>query len=178
MTFDRFAGICPAENILVVTNQDYKDLVLEQIPGMKPDQVLCEPSMRNTAPCIVYANFHIAAKNPNARIVVAPSDHLITDEREFLRIIDLAFSTAMEGDLVTLGIKPLRPDTGYGYIRFDEGDGEIRNVENFEEKPDLPKAQEFLSAGNYFWNSGIFIWTLNSIQKEFQKSSVFNVQNV
>ena len=167
-TFDRYDGIVPPENILVVTNSLYKDLVKEQLPEIKESNILCEPSRRNTAPCIAYAAFKIIAENPEARMVVAPADHLIMKEAEFQRIIQKALTIATEADhLVTLGIRPTRPDTGYGYIQFDDeqlnGDAEVRKVKTFTEKPELPEAKRFLADGSFYWNSGIFIWTANTI---------------
>ncbi len=174
MTYDRFLNICPKENILVVTNELYRDLVLEQLPDMQAEQVLTEPCMRNTAPCIAYANHKIATMNPDAVIIVAPSDHLVMKEQEFVETIQLALEEAEETDcLVTLGIKPTRPDTGYGYIKFSEQNSprneKVKKVVKFVEKPELATAKEYLSNGNYFWNSGIFIWSLKNIQKEFAK---------
>ncbi len=174
MTFDRLAKICPEENILVVTNQAYLELVKEQLPQISENRILLEPCMRNTAPCIAYANFKIAAECENANIIVAPSDHLILDENEFIETIKIAFAQAEQSSsLVTLGIKPSRPDTGYGYIEFEkEGVRNTRSVKDviqFREKPDANTAEEFLGEGNYFWNSGIFIWTLKDIQEAFEK---------
>ncbi|MEM7163102.1 MAG: mannose-1-phosphate guanylyltransferase [Bacteroidota bacterium] len=174
MTFERLTKICPAENILVVTNELYFDLVKKQLPLIDEKRILLEPCMRNTAPCIAYANFKIAAECENANIIVAPSDHLILNESEFVDTIQIAFDQAeTAGSLVTLGIKPSRPDTGYGYIEFEkEGARNTRSVKDviqFREKPDVATAEEFLGEGNYFWNSGIFIWTLRDIQKAFQK---------
>lgn len=174
MTYDRFLAICPKENILVVTNDIYKDLVLEQLPDMQASQILTEPCMRNTAPCIAYANHKIEAINPNAKIVVAPSDHLVMKEHEFVKTITLALEEAGETkNLVTLGIKPTRPDTGYGYIQFKDQiaprDVKVKKVEKFVEKPNLATAESYLSAGNFYWNSGIFIWSLKNIQEEFSK---------
>lgn len=174
MTYDRLIKICPAENILVVTNELYFDLVKEQLPNVSDNRILLEPCMRNTAPCIAYANFKIAAECQNANIIVAPSDHLILNENEFVETIKIAFAQAEEtNSLITLGIKPSRPDTGYGYIEFEkEGARNTRSVKDviqFREKPDAATAEEFLGEGNYFWNSGIFIWTLKDIQSAFQK---------
>ncbi len=173
MTFERFANICPPENVYVVTNGIYKNLVLEQLPELKESQVLCEPSRRNTAPCIAYANYKIKEENPDALIVVAPSDHIIMKEDEFTRDITLALKAAAENDwLLTLGIKPSRPDTGYGYIQFEDNkhaadyDG-LKKVKNFTEKPNLEIAKTFLSSGDFLWNSGIFVWSLKSIMKAF-----------
>lgn len=172
-TFERFAEICPAENVYVVTNKAYKELVLEHLPELKPEQVLLEPMMRNTAPCIAYATYKIAGLNPAANIVVAPSDHLITDVRQFEEIINLAIAETLESErLVTLGIKPSRPDTGYGYIKFQDKDSEderVKDVIQFTEKPELSVAKDFVEEGNYYWNSGIFIWSLKNIKSNFEK---------
>lgn len=171
-TYDRFLPLCPKENILVVTNERYKSLVLEQLPDMAPEQVLCEPFMRNTAPCVAYASHHIAAKNPLARIVVAPSDHLILNGPAFVETIQLAFEQAERGNLVTLGIKPTRPDTGYGYIQWEEEKAanheRVKRVKTFTEKPDLELAKDFLASGDFSWNSGIFIWRVESILASFE----------
>ncbi len=172
-TFERFENICPAENVLVVTNAAYKDLVLEHIPELNPNQVLCEPEGRNTAPCIAYASFRIAASTDDANIIVAPSDHLIADVASFERLIGLAIDEAAETEnLVTLGIAPSRPDTGYGYIHFEDkknsGSPLVKKVKAFREKPDMETAKEFLADGNYAWNSGIFIWSLKNIMKSFE----------
>ncbi|MGB0423161.1 MAG: mannose-1-phosphate guanylyltransferase [Flavobacteriales bacterium] len=174
MTFDRLNKISPSSNILVVTNASYKDLVLEQLPELKPDQVLCEPFMRNTAPCIAYANYHIASKCKNANIVVAPSDHLILNENEFVSTIERAIDrTSKSSNLITLGIKPSRPDTGYGYIQFDEPKEQvhetIKEVKTFTEKPDLELAEQFIESGDFYWNSGIFVWSLKNIQAAFEE---------
>jgi len=173
-TFNRFLKICPPENILVVTNEQYKDLVLEQLPLMKESQVLCEPSRRNTAPCIAYANYKILADNPNARVVVAPSDHIIMKEDVFVDVVTEALDVVDQNDwLLTLGIKPSRPDTGYGYIQYN-GDApykkneDIKKVKTFTEKPQLEMAKQFIESGDFLWNAGIFIWSLKSIMKAFQ----------
>jgi len=173
LTFERFAKICPPENVLVVTNEIYKDLVLEQLPELSEKQVLCEPSRRNTAPCVAYANYKIKAENPNAMVVVAPSDHVILDEPEFVANITTALKAAEENDwLLTLGIKPSRPDTGYGYIQYSEqnayaDDAPMNKVIKFTEKPTIEVAKEFLASGDFLWNSGIFIWSLKSIMEAF-----------
>jgi mannose-1-phosphate guanylyltransferase len=168
MTYDRFLPICPKENILVVTNERYRDLVLEQLPGLTREQVLCEPFMRNTAPCIAYASFWIAERATDANIIVAPSDHLILKDQEFIENIQISIKQAEDtGNLVTLGIKPTRPDTGYGYIQWEDlkstFDPKVKRVKTFTEKPDLELAKDFLESGDFYWNSGIFIWTLPSI---------------
>ena len=173
-TFDRFLDVCPAENIYVVTNAQYAPLVHEQLPALRPEQVLLEPDRRNTAPCIAYANHAIAKRDPKALIITSPSDHLVKDEKEFQARLRIASEQAVVEDcLVTLGITPDRPDTGYGYIQFsDQGPAErpeVKRVKNFTEKPDHAKAQQFLDSGEYLWNSGIFIWSLASIRKAFRK---------
>jgi len=175
-TFCRFAKICPKENILVVTNEIYKDLVMQQIPDIPENNILLEPAMRNTAPCIAYANYKILAVNPDANIVVAPSDHLILKEDEFINDINEAFEAVTNSKmLLTLGIKPNRPDTGYGYIQYDESESyennpRIKKVKTFTEKPDGDLAQKFLESGDFLWNAGIFIWSLKTIMSEFEES--------
>lgn len=174
MTFKRLANLIPENQILIVTNARYKELVLKQLPAIQEDQVLCEPFMRNTAPCIAYANYHIQAKCEDARIVVAPSDHLITDEKNFISTLEMAIEqTARTQNLVTLGIQPNRPDTGYGYIQYEDSEeatsDRIKKVKTFTEKPDLELAQQFLESGDFCWNSGIFIWSLENVQNAFEK---------
>lgn len=173
LTFERFTNICPPENILVVTNKIYKDLVLEQLPELTENQVLCEPSRRNTAPCVAYANHKIKSENPDAIVVVAPSDHIILKEEEFVNNIKTAMEAAQQNDwLLTLGIKPSRPDTGYGYIQFMEkkvfnDSTPLYKVKTFTEKPSLDIAKSFLASGDFLWNSGIFIWSLKTINEAF-----------
>ena len=168
-TYNRLKRICPEENIYIVTNDIYRELTFEQLPNLNNEQVVCEPSRRNTAPCIAYANFKIGAKNPNANIVVAPADHLILKEDEFVRVINMALEyTAQNDALFTLGITPTRPDTGYGYIQFDEVDSEIKKVKTFTEKPSLEIAKQFIDSGDFCWNSGMFVWSLKSINKAFE----------
>ncbi len=173
-TFQRFSKIIPAANFLVVTNASYKDLVLEQLPELKSEQVLLEPLRRNTAPCVAYASFKIKAKNPDANFVVAPSDHLILKEEEFIRQIEKGIEFAKSKNaLLTLGIKPSRPETGYGYIQvkrkeeFNQLDN-LYKVKTFVEKPDAEMAQVFIDSGEFFWNSGIFIWSMSSIVAAFE----------
>ena len=170
-TYNRIKRICPKENIYIVTNEIYKTLTKELLLDINPEQIICEPTMRNTAPCIAYANYKIAEKNPNANIIVAPSDHLILKEDEFIRVMEMALEYTSQNDcLLTLGIKPNRPDTGYGYIQFLENDAnEIKSVKKFTEKPDLNLAKKFVDSGDYCWNSGMFVWSLKSIQKAFEK---------
>lgn len=171
-TYNRLKRICPEEQIYIVTNEIYKNLTLEQLQGIKEEQVVCEPSMRNTAPCVAYASHKIAAINPNANIVVAPADHLILKEDEFVRVINLALEYTAENDaLFTLGITPTRPDTGYGYIQFDDeidNNSAIRKVKTFTEKPNLEIAKQFLESGDFCWNSGMFVWSVKSILTAYE----------
>lgn len=176
-TYKRFRKICPKENIYIVTNEIYKSLVQKQIPEITGPQILLEPSRRNTAPCVAYANYCILERDPEARIVVAPSDHIILKEEIFLHNIESALEAAAENDwLLTLGIRPSRPDTGYGYIQYIEGkkpvypaEQHIKKVKTFTEKPNLELAETFLKCGDFLWNSGIFIWSLKSIMKAFEQ---------
>lgn len=175
-TYDRFCRIVPRENILVVTNADYARIVYEQIPGIAKENVLLEPMRRNTAPCVAYATYKIMKRNENARVVVAPSDHLIIREEEFREVVELALDFAGEYDaLLTLGIKPSKPETGYGYIQvnneqiFSGRFHSFNKVKTFTEKPDLKLARIFLESGDFFWNSGIFFWSLRSVSNAFQK---------
>jgi mannose-1-phosphate guanylyltransferase len=173
-TYSRLKKICPEENIYIVTNEIYEDLILEQLVGVTKEQIISEPSRKNTAPCIAYANHKIAEKNPNANIVVAPADHLILKEDEFVRVVNMALAYTEKNDcLVTLGINPSRPDTGYGYIQYDSNvsssDDKIKKVKTFTEKPDLELAKQFVESGEFCWNSGMFIWSLKSINKAFEK---------
>jgi mannose-1-phosphate guanylyltransferase len=168
-TADRFEGICPLENVFVVTSPEYFDITKQQLPFLSDDQILLEPSRRNTAPCIGYACYKIAKKNPDANIVVAPADHIILKEEEFKRRIQIALSYAAQKDvLVTLGITPTRPDTGYGYIHFEENDqSEVKKVKTFTEKPELELAKMFLESGDYVWNGGLFVWNFNALKNAF-----------
>ena len=173
-TYDRFAKIIPKENFLVVTNANYRQLVLDQLPDLKEEQILLEPLRRNTAPCIAYAAYKIKTKNPAANIVVAPSDHVIMKEEEFIKQVEKGFRFVNNNDaLLTLGIKPSRPEAGYGYIQVKrkidfEGFDNLFKVKTFTEKPDAAMAEVFISTGEFFWNSGIFIWSLASIMKAFE----------
>jgi mannose-1-phosphate guanylyltransferase len=166
-TADRFKNICSRDHLYVLTNKEYLSLVKEQLPDIPEGNILLEPVMRNTAPCIAYASYKIGKNDPHANMIVSPADHLVSDVNEFEKDINLAIERASkENKLITLGIKPHRPDTGYGYIQFDEKeDGKARKVMKFTEKPPLKEAEEFLKAGNYYWNSGIFIWNYSSIDK-------------
>ena len=168
-TYERFAKIVPAGNFLVVTNHKYKDLVLQHIPEIGEKQVLCEPIGRNTAPCIAYAAYTLLRENPDAEMIVTPSDHLILNEDDFRTIIGECLEFADRHDaLLTVGIKPTRPDTGYGYIQVSD-DHTISKVKCFTEKPDLELAQTFLQTGEFYWNSGIFIWKVQAIVEAFRK---------
>ena len=173
MTLERFAKICPTENIYIVTNEIYYDLVKEQLPQLTDEQIILEPMRRNTAPCIAYANYKIKRRNPNATIVVAPSDHIILNEDSFAKHIEAAMACAERNPwLLTLGIKPTRPDTGYGYIQFDERNNyapepRISKVKLFTEKPELELAQQFIESGDFLWNAGIFVWKLSTIEHAF-----------
>ncbi|MEG1685771.1 MAG: mannose-1-phosphate guanylyltransferase [Bacteroides sp.] len=170
-TFDRFHKIIPAQNIFIVTNDMYATLVEEQLPEIAKKQILLEPTRRNTAPCIAWAAHHIKALNPNANIVVAPSDHLILKEGEFLDAIQKGLEfVATSENLLTLGIKPNRPETGYGYIQIDEERrGDFFKVKTFTEKPELELAKVFVESGEFYWNAGLFIWNVNSILKAIKE---------
>ena len=170
LTFDRFRQVVPVENILIVSNRLYKDLILEQLPELKPEQVLLEPMRRNTAPCIYYAVSRIKSKTDKANIIVAPSDHLILNEVNFLETIRQGLDFVEQNDaLLTLGIKPSRPETGYGYIQIADGDGSLRKVKTFTEKPNLELAKVFFESGEFFWNSGSFLWNLQAIDNAFHE---------
>jgi mannose-1-phosphate guanylyltransferase len=173
MTYDRLLRLVPADQIYVVTNQKYAKLVNEQI-GLSADKILTEPMRKNTAPAIAYASHKIFALNPEANLIVAPSDHLILKEDAFVEIVNTALQKSEEGsNLVTLGLKPTRPDTGYGYIQFESGQdiiiGEVKKVKQFAEKPNRELAEIFLKSGDYYWNSGIFIWKAKTIIESLQK---------
>lgn len=168
-TFSRLSKLIPTENILILTNEKYNDLVLTQLPLVKPEQVLLEPAMRNTAPCILYASLKIQKMNPDAVMVVAPSDHWIEDETAFISNLQQCFDYCQnENALLTLGIQPTFPNTGFGYIEFDKVDkNPIKKVNQFREKPDYETAKSFLESGNFLWNGGIFIWSVKSITDSF-----------
>jgi mannose-1-phosphate guanylyltransferase len=170
-TFERFLPLVPAERIWVLTNSQYKEQVKQQIPEISNDQILCEPSRNNTAPCIAYIALKIRSIDPTAVFVVAPSDHIVLQEEEFRDNIKQAADFAQENEaIVTLGISPSRPDTGYGYIQFNAvPDKNIFKVLQFTEKPSLEKAESFLTEGNYLWNAGIFIWSTKTLINSFEK---------
>lgn len=184
-TYERFLPVCPKGNIFIVSNIEYGDLIREQLPEIEEYQIMLEPMRKNTAPCIAYANYRIKQINKNADIIVAPSDHFITDEDKFVHILLKGLKFVRENDaLLTLGIHPSRPETGYGYIQVNKHSvsdeyPDLKKVKTFTEKPDLDLAKVFLKSGDFFWNSGIFLWSLNSIQNAFDKhlvevSALFN----
>jgi mannose-1-phosphate guanylyltransferase len=174
LTVDRFQGICPPENVFVVTNRDYVNLVQQHLPDLPADQILGEPIGRNTAPCIAYASYRIAQRNPQATIIVSPADHAVLREEEFRRLINQAVAAARQHDvLITLGVQPSRPDTGYGYIQYMD-DAEHRlpesglyKVKTFTEKPNAELARMFLDSGDFLWNSGLFVWRADIIIQAF-----------
>jgi len=171
-TYDRFAKFIPKENIYVVTFEDYADIVAEQLPELSKANILCEPSRKNTAPCIAYVSYKIHLLNANANLICAPSDHLITDDNAFIKICNeaLKFTAHIKG-LLTLGIKPTHPNTGYGYIQYETlAVGEnIYKVKTFTEKPTVEIAKAFIASGDFLWNAGIFVWQVKNIIKAFEK---------
>ncbi|GAA4887859.1 mannose-1-phosphate guanylyltransferase [Flaviramulus aquimarinus] len=171
-TFNRLAHLIPKENIFILTNERYNDLVFEQLPEVTKRQVVLEPAMRNTAPCILYASLKIQKENPDAVMIVAPSDHWIEDEQTFTENVQQAFNFCSDNDaLMTLGIQPAFPNTGYGYIEFDKSNSSsIKTVNQFREKPDYDTAKEFIAQGNFLWNAGIFMWSVKSVVKAFQNN--------
>lgn len=172
LTYNRLLDVCPAENIYIISNEDYYGLIKEQLPALTDDQILLEPQLRNTAPCVAYAFHKIAQKNPDANLIVSPADHLIIKQEQFSKLAKRALETAsQENMLITFGITPTRPDTGYGYIEFDnqQGEQDTYKVKAFKEKPDEETANKFLASGNFVWNSGIFVWSLSAIMKSYEK---------
>ena len=170
LTVDRFKGICPPENFWVVTNRAYVDIVKEQIPGIPSEHILAEPAARNTAPCIAWACWSIRKVDSDANVVVTPSDAVVMNPDEFRRVIGCALEfTAGHDFIVTIGIKPNRPETGYGYVKAIPGNRDIRAVEAFKEKPSREVAQEYLKDGNYLWNAGIFVWNVRTITDSLSK---------
>ena len=171
-TFHRLAHLIPKENIYILTNECYNDLVLEQLPEVTQKQVVLEPAMRNTAPCILYASLKIQKENPDAVMIVAPSDHWIEDEVTFCNNVEQAFDFCTNNNgLMTLGIQPTFPNTGYGYIEFDKMSSKpIKSVNQFREKPNYETAKEFIAQGNFLWNAGIFMWSVKSVVEAFQNN--------
>ena len=168
-TAERFDGIIPHENIYVVTSEEYANLIQEQLPFLKDYQILCEPQRRNTAPCIAYAAYKISKINSKAKLVVVPSDHVILKTEEYQKKIKIALKAASEPVMVTLGIMPTRPDTGYGYIQFQPKAEDVLTVKTFTEKPNLELAEAFLDSGDYVWNAGMFIFSVKTFKKELNK---------
>ncbi len=174
LTYDRFHGICPPENIWILTNAKYTSLVQEQLPEVPANNILSEPCRRNTAPCIAYVSWRIKKENPKANVVVTPSDHIVTNSTEFRRVVHSCLNFTSETDaIVTLGMKPTRPETGYGYIQADLSSSSARNkeifrVDSFREKPDLETAEKYIRNKSYFWNAGIFIWRVSTIVNAFR----------
>lgn len=173
-TFNRFTKICPKENIYIVTSKAYKEITHQQLPEISEEQIILEPYRRNTAPCIAYANYKIQTKNPNASVVVAPSDHVILNEEVFTHVIEEGLKTVSENPwLLTIGIRPSSPNTGYGYIQYNEDkvyskNNSIYDVKTFTEKPELSMAKSFIESGDFLWNAGIFMWSMQEIQKAFE----------
>lgn len=174
LTYERFLPVIANENVWVVTSQEYKDIVMEQLPDVPENQILLEPCRRNTAPCIAYVSWRIKSRFPHANIVVSPSDHLVTDNEEFARVIDSSLNFVNDSDaILTLGMKPDRPETGYGYIQADlsfstASNSEIFRVDTFREKPKKEVAEKYIKQPNFFWNAGIFIWNVNTIINAFR----------
>ncbi|WP_431136268.1 mannose-1-phosphate guanylyltransferase [Psychroserpens mesophilus] len=171
-TFNRLANVIPKENIFILTNERYNDLVFEQLPEVTKRQVVLEPAMRNTAPCILYAALKIQKENKDAVMIVAPSDHWIEDETAFTNNVQQAFNFCTENDaLMTLGIQPTFPNTGYGYIEFNQSNAsDIKPVNQFREKPDYETAKQFIAKGNFLWNAGIFMWSVSSVVNAYKKN--------
>ena len=165
LTVDRFEGVCDPDNFWVVTNASYVDIVKQQLPQIPAEHILAEPAARNTAPCIAWACWSIRKENPDANVVVTPADAVVMNPIEFRRVIGNALEYTKDTDaIVTVGIKPSRPETGYGYVETSETvSGEICSVKEFKEKPDLETAKEYVAKGNYLWNAGIFVWNVNTI---------------
>ena len=174
LTVDRFGDLIDPSNIWVVTNEHYADIVAQQLPDMPKGNILCEPCRRNTAPCIAYVSWRIKSKDPKANIVVTPSDHVVMDVQEFQRVVKQCMAFTADSDaIVTLGMKPSRPETGYGYIQANLSASSLRNkeifrVDSFREKPDLETAIQYIQKNNYFWNAGIFIWNVSTIVNAFR----------
>ena len=174
LTYDRFKGLCPNENVWIVTNKKYDAWIKEQLPEVPAENILLEPCRRNTAPCIAYVSWHIKAKDPKANLVITPSDHIVMDTAEFRRVITQCLKFTSETDaILTLGMKPNRPGTAYGYIQADLSSSSPRNkeifrIDTFREKPDLQTAQKYIQQNNFFWNAGIFIWSVSTIVNAFR----------
>lgn len=171
-TYDRFAQFIPPENIYVVTSQQYESIVAKQLPELNPSNILCEPSRKNTAPCVAWISYKLHELDPKSNLICAPADHLILDETAFIKVSFEALNfTAKHNALLTLGIKPSYPNTGYGYIQHEEQSvvDDIYKVKTFTEKPDLELAKTFIVSGDFLWNAGIFVWQTKNIIKAFEK---------
>jgi mannose-1-phosphate guanylyltransferase len=171
-TYDRFAAFIPAENIYIVTSEAYREIVATQLPELRPENILCEPSRKNTAPCIAYISYKLLKLNPEANLICAPADHIITNTAAFQKVCEdaLHFTEHIKA-LVTLGIKPTNPNTGYGYIQFEQQavSENVYKVKTFTEKPDKELANTFIASGDFLWNAGIFVWQVKNITKAFAK---------
>lgn len=182
LTFERFTGLCSADHIFIVTNAAYKDLVMEQLPQLTKNQVICEPSRNNTAPCVAYTALKLENLDPRANVVVAPSDALILKEAAFINRLKTALEfTAAQDAICTLGIQPTRPDTGYGYIQYNghaSSENGVYKVEAFKEKPDPPTAERYLSSGDYLWNAGIFIFNVRTMLNAFQTYAAQGIYDI
>lgn len=171
-TFDRFASFVPKENIYIVTSLQYKEIVQKQLPQLPPENILCEPSRKNTAPCIAYVSYKLNVLNPKSNLICAPADHLILNETSFRKVcIEALEFTEKNNALITLGIKPITPNTGYGYIQHEQYavSDNVFKVKTFTEKPDIELAKQFLISGDFLWNAGIFVWRTESIIAAFEK---------
>lgn len=171
-TFDRFAQFIPAENIYIVTSQQYESIVAEQLPGLNPENILCEPSRKNTAPCVAYISYKLQQLNPKSNLICAPADHLVSDQIGFIKVsLEALDFTAKHNALLTLGIKPTNPNTGYGYIQYESESvtDNIFKVKTFTEKPDLQLAKTFIASGDFLWNAGIFVWQTKNIIHAFEQ---------
>lgn len=181
LTFERFAEVCPVSNIFIVTNKEYKEIIQEQLPELTDQQILTEPSRNDTAPCITYAALKIRKINPNANFVVAPSDHIILKEEQFVKQIKEGLEFVSKNKaLLTLGIQPHNPNTGYGYIHFDKTAAPpIHKVHRFTEKPNVENAKKFVASGEYLWNAGIFVWNVNTLLEAIEKhaTAVYTILN-
>ncbi len=171
-TYDRFSQFIPEENIYIVTSQQYGSIVAKQLPELDPENILCEPSRKNTAPCVAYASYKLQQLNAKSNLICAPADHLVSDNTAFIKVsLEALDFTAKHNALVTLGVKPLTPNTGYGYIQYEEGSvtDNVYKVKTFTEKPDVELAKTFISSGDFLWNAGIFVWQSKNIIQAFEK---------
>lgn len=169
MTYDRFANSIPNENIWIVSNEIYRDILTEQLPELNHENILLEPAKKNTAPCIAYAAYKIKKRDPQAVMAILPSDHVIFKEEKFLEVINTAVAGANDKELITIGIQPNRPETGYGYIQFIDSDTNLKKVKTFTEKPELSIAKKFIESGDFVWNAGIFVWSVKAIISAFEE---------